>query len=170
MPAEFKKIFLPCHQRLYAAAWRLTGNQQEAEDLVQDTLLRLWTKREDITVPDKAEAFAVTALRNLFYDKHRKKHLQKTTNSRRSTRCVPTETQRRTAGQDEVGRVQQIIDRLPEKQRLVITLHDIDNLSYEEIEAQTGLNAVNVRVALSRARKGPVREPVLSALAQCEYY
>ncbi|MDD2601707.1 MAG: sigma factor-like helix-turn-helix DNA-binding protein, partial [Prevotella sp.] len=31
--------------------------------------------------------------------------------------------------------------------------HDIDNLSYEEIQDQTGLNAVNIRVALSRARK-----------------
>jgi RNA polymerase sigma-70 factor (ECF subfamily) len=156
--AEFKKIFLPCHQRLYAAAWRLTGNQQEAEDLVQDTLLRLWTKREDITVPDKAEAFAVTALRNLFYDKHRKKHLQEN-DEQPQEHQVRTDRDASDELQDkmEVGRVQQIIDRLPEKQRLVITLHDIDNLSYEEIEAQTGLNAVNVRVALSRARKA-VRE------------
>ncbi len=60
---------------MYAAAWRLTGNQQEAEDLVQDTLLRLWTKREDIAIPDRAEAFAVIALRTLFYDQRRKKHL-----------------------------------------------------------------------------------------------
>jgi RNA polymerase sigma-70 factor (ECF subfamily) len=73
--AEFKMIFLPCHRRMYAAAWRLTGNQQEAEDLVQDTLLRLWTKREDIAIPDRAEAFAVIALRTLFYDQRRKKHL-----------------------------------------------------------------------------------------------
>lgn len=156
--AEFKKIFLPCHQRLYAAAWRLTGNQQEAEDLVQDTLLRLWTKREDIAIPDKAEAFAVIALRNLFYDQRRKKHLLENDDQ-------PQEHQIRTdkdasdelESKIEVTRVQQIIDRLPEKQRLVITLHDIDNLSYEEIEAQTGLNAINIRVALSRARKA-VRE------------
>lgn len=155
---DFKKIFLPCHQRMYAAAWRLTGNQQEAEDLVQDTLLRLWTKREDIAIPDKAEAFAVIALRNLFYDQRRKKHLLENDDQ-------PQEHQIRTdkdasdelESKIEVTRVQQIIDRLPEKQRLVITLHDIDNLSYEEIEAQTGLNAINIRVALSRARKA-VRE------------
>ncbi len=156
--SDFKKIFLPCHQRMYAAAWRLTGNQQEAEDLVQDTMLRLWTKREDITAPDKAEAFAVTTLRNLFYDKHRKKHLlendeQPQEHQVRTDRDASDELESKM----EVTRVQQIIDRLPEKQRLVITLHDIDNLSYEEIEVQTGLNSVNVRVALSRARKA-VRE------------
>lgn len=52
---------------------------------------------------------------------------------------------------------QQCINDLPENQRLIITLHDIDELSYEEIEKQTGLNAVNIRVTLSRARKA-VRE------------
>ena len=142
--------------RRYARA--LARDTDIADDLVQDTLLRLWTKREDIAIPDKAEAFAVIALRNLFYDQRRKKHLLENDDQ-------PQEHQIRTdkdasdelESKIEVTRVQQIIDRLPEKQRLVITLHDIDNLSYEEIEAQTGLNAINIRVALSRARKN-VRE------------
>lgn len=64
--SDFKQIFLPCHRRMYTAAWRLTGNQQEAEDLVQDAMMRLWIKRKNIEKPDNAEAFAVTTLRNLF--------------------------------------------------------------------------------------------------------
>lgn len=152
--SDFKQIFLPCHRRMYATAWRLTGNQQEAEDLVQDALMRLWTKREDLKIPDNAEAFAVTTLRNLFYDQHRKKHLKENDGE-------PEEHQLRTerdasddlSDRQEVSIVQQIIDNLPDKQQLIITLHDVDNLSYEEIEARTGLNAVNIRVALSRARK-----------------
>ncbi|MBM6992280.1 MAG: RNA polymerase sigma factor [Prevotella sp.] len=152
--SDFKQIFLPCHRRMYAAAWRLTGNQQEAEDLVQDALLRLWTKREELKVPDNAEAFSVTTLRNLYYDQHRKKHLKENDEE-------PEESQMHTdrdastdmEQQQEASLVLKAISLLPDKQRLVITLHDIDNLSYEEIEAQTGLNPVNIRVALSRARK-----------------
>ena len=46
--SQFKSLFLPCHHKLYAVAWRLTGNSQAAEDLVQETYLRLWTKRHQI--------------------------------------------------------------------------------------------------------------------------
>lgn len=156
--SEFKQIFLPCHRRMYATAWRLTGNQQAAEDLVQDAMMRLWTKRDKLTVPDNAAAFAVTTMRNLFYDQHRKKRLKENDEE-------PTDHQIRTehdasdelATKQEASMVLEIIRELPERQQLIITLHDINDLTYEEIEQHTGLNAVNIRVALSRARKA-VRE------------
>lgn len=156
--SQFKQTFLPCHARLYAAAWRLTGNQQEAEDLVQDTLLKLWTKRHDLVVPDNAEAFAVITLRNLFYDQHRKKRLHENDEEPKdyqwqSSRDASNDLE----DQQQLSMVQQAINELPDKQRLVISLHDLDNFSYEEIEKQTGLSAINIRVALSRARK-TVRE------------
>ena len=152
--SDFKNTFIPCHRRMYAVAWRLTGSQQEAEDLVQDTMLRLWTKREDLKIPDNAEAFAVTTLRNLYYDQHRKKHL-KENDEEPEQHQLQTE---RNAHEDmeqrqEASLALKAISLLPDKQKLIITLHDIDDLSYEEIEARTGLNAVNIRVALSRARK-----------------
>lgn len=156
--SEFKQIFLPCHRRMYATAWRLTGNQQAAEDLVQDAMMRLWTKRDKLTVPDNAAAFAVTTMRNLFYDQHRKKRLKENDEE-------PADYQMRTeydasdelATKQEASMVLEIIKELPERQQLIITLHDINDLTYEEIEQHTGLNAVNIRVALSRARKA-VRE------------
>lgn len=156
--SEFKQIFLPCHRRMYATAWRLTGNQQAAEDLVQDAMMRLWTKRDKLTVPDNAAAFAVTTMRNLFYDQHRKKRLKENDEE-------PADHQMRTeydasdelATKQEASMVLEIIKELPERQQLIITLHDINDLTYEEIEQHTGLNAVNIRVALSRARKA-VRE------------
>lgn len=156
--SEFKQIFLPCYRRMYATAWRLTGNQQAAEDLVQDAMMRLWTKREKLTIPDNAEAFAVTTLRNLFYDKHRKKRLKENDEE-------PADYQMHTdrdasdelVAKQEASMVLDVIDQLPDRQRLIITLHDVNNLTYDEIEAQTGLNSVNIRVALSRARKA-VRE------------
>ena len=152
--SEFKQIFLPCHRRMYAAAWRLTGSSQEAEDLVQDAMLRLWTKRDGLQIPDNAEAFAVTTMRNLFYDQHRKQRLKEDDEEPRehqlsTERDASVDLEQRQA----VSLVQRAIDELPDKQRAIITMHDIDNLSYEEIQDQTGLNAVNIRVALSRARK-----------------
>lgn len=152
--SEFKQVFLPCHRRMYAAAWRLTGNQQTAEDLVQDAMMRLWTKRDNLKTPDNPEAFAVTTLRNLFYDRHRKKRLKENDEGPVDYQ-MPTERDAHDelVAKQEASIVLSIIEQLPERQRLIITLHDVENLTYDEIEAQTGLNSVNIRVALSRARK-----------------
>ena len=49
--------------------------------------------------------------------------------------------------------VRMLIARLPRQQRMVMMLRDVKGCSYEEVERLTGLNAVNVRVLLSRARK-----------------
>ncbi len=158
--SQFKQLFLPCHRKLFTVAFRLTGNAQEAEDLVQDALLRLWTKREDLRQPENAEAFAVTTLRHLFYDTQRKKHLHENDEE-------PQEYQLRTdrnaadelEGQQQLSLLHRAIEALPQQQRLVITMHDVEDLSYEEIEKKTGLSQGNIRVALSRARKA-VREQI----------
>jgi RNA polymerase sigma-70 factor (ECF subfamily) len=55
--------------------------------------------------------------------------------------------------QDESKQIQRLIDKLPEKQRQVIRLRDINDCSLKEIEEITGLSSINVRVLLSRARK-----------------
>ena len=54
---------------------------------------------------------------------------------------------------DESSQVMQLIDALPDRQRQIIIMRDVDDLPYDEIETRTGMNAVNVRVLLSRARK-----------------
>lgn len=54
---------------------------------------------------------------------------------------------------DEVRQVKNIIAQLPEQQQKVVILRDVKECSYEEIEHITGLNSINIRVLLSRARK-----------------
>ena len=72
---EFKQRFMPHYRLLYRVAYHLTGNAQDAEDLLQDLYLKLWQKRDDL--PDKAmrDAYLVTMMRNLFVDQRRLKRL-----------------------------------------------------------------------------------------------
>ena len=69
---QFKIRFLPCHPKMYRVAWRLTGNEQEAEDLVQDTFLKLWIKRDTLLINGSVEAYCITTLKNLYFDQCRK--------------------------------------------------------------------------------------------------
>ena len=47
--ASFKQQFLPCHAKLYRVAFRLMGNVQDAEDMVQEAYLKLWNKRDELS-------------------------------------------------------------------------------------------------------------------------
>ena len=55
--AEFKQQFLPYHRKLYRVAFRLTGNPQDAEDMVQEAYLKLWNKRDELAGVLNTEAY-----------------------------------------------------------------------------------------------------------------
>lgn len=152
--SEFKRMFLPHNRRMYWAAWRLTGNAQAAEDLVQEAFLKLWTKRGQIGDIDNAEAYCVTLVKNLFYDERRHKHLE-TTDSPPDDMNISAnnDTAGRVERVDESSHVMRLINKLPAQQRQIITMRDVDDLSYDEIETRTGIAGANIRVLLSRARK-----------------
>lgn len=69
--SDFKQLFLPCHRKLFSVAYRLMSNAQAAEDMVQETFLKLWMQRDKMEKVDNPEAYSITVLRRLFYDKMR---------------------------------------------------------------------------------------------------
>ncbi|MDR0938723.1 MAG: RNA polymerase sigma factor [Mediterranea sp.] len=163
---SFKSRFLPCHRKLFQVAFRFMGNTQDAEDMVQEAYLKLWDKRDQLDDVLNAEAYGVAILKNLCYDTLRRTRLEEADhppeelNLRADTDMV-ADMERR----DEVSQVKRLIDQLPRQQRLVMTLRDVNDHSFEEIEQATGLNAVNIRSLLSRARK-KIREQ-FNAIYKC---
>ena len=135
-------------------AWRLSGNVQVAEDIVQEAFLKLWMKRDEIHIEGSVEAFCVTTVKNLFYDQQRKRRPMTADYSPEQLQIAHNESTDRTLeAKNETGIVMQLIDRLPKEQRQIMTMRDIEDMDYKEIVRQTGLTSVNVRVQLSRARK-----------------
>lgn len=152
--SQFKRCFLPCHERMYRMAWRLTGNAQAAEDLVQEAFLKLWLKRDALQITSSAETFCVTTVKNLFYDQVRKRRPQTTNHTPEELQIPHDDDAARAIEQAEDRQMAwQLISRLPEQQRQIVMMRDISEMEYREIEQQTGLTAVHVRVLLSRARK-----------------
>lgn len=152
--ADFKRQFLPCHRKLYRIAWRLMGNTQDAEDMVQEAYLKLWTKRDELSGISNAEAYTITLIKNLCYDALRSGRLDEGPYlPAESDLATDTDISREIERKDEVNRIYGLIEKLPAQQKQVVLLRDADGCSFEEIERITGLTSVNIRVLLSRARK-----------------
>ena len=142
MDAEsFKKEFLPFHRKLYHIAFRLLENEADAEDLVQEAYLKLWDKRDGLAIISNPEAFSVTLIKNMCFDMLRSgKYVA-------NKQTIELKDFQRSCPSDDL----EIKD--DSRQVKAIILRDVKECSFEEIEHITGLNAINIRVLLSRARK-----------------
>lgn len=162
MDAEtFKKVFLPYHQKLYRIAYKIVQNQVYAEDIVQETYIKLWEKRHDLNAINNAEAFSIISLRNKCLDflrSNKDRYSQEFDSNLNKATDVSVSEQLEI--KEKANQVKDLISRLPEQQQQILSLKDWDGYSNEEIEMITGLSAVNIRVILSRARK-TVREEFL---------
>ena len=148
---EFKQRFMPFHRLLYRVAYHTTGNQQDAEDLLQDTYLKLWTKRDDLPQDAQTEAYLITLMRNLYRDQRRLKRIETIDIDPHS---IPLPIEGEPEGvSEERAKLQGLINKLPDKQRQVMQAHIIEDRTYDEIEQDTGLSNGNIRVIISRAKQ-----------------
>lgn len=154
---EFKTYVLPTKAKLFRLAVTMLNSRQEAEDTIQDAYLKLWNMREKLPQYNSIEALAVTVTKNLCLDKlrsyrHRKQNdggLEQITIFDKG-RPDPAEA---TELNESMQCIHEIIQQLPDQQRLIIHLRDIEQHSYKEIARMSGLTMNNIRVTLSRARK-----------------
>jgi RNA polymerase sigma-70 factor (ECF subfamily) len=153
MNAEnFKKVFLPYHRKLYGIAYKLLENQTDAEDIVQETYIKLWHRREELELLLNPESYAVTLLKNACLDFLRK--VKPAMSAIYETNIAPDDSLiSRIENQDKLVHVRNIMSKLPAQQKQVVQLKVWDDLSTEEIEKITGLTQGNIRVMISRARK-----------------
>ena len=152
---SFRNDVLPLKNELFRLALRITLNRVEAEDIVQDTLIKVWDRRFEWESIDSIEAFSLTVCRNLSLDRLRKKE-----NSNDSLEDVniaepvaSSNPQDRMIQEDRVSLVRQIIDSLPEKQRSCMQLRDFEGKSYKEIAQALDITEEQVKVNIFRARQ-----------------
>lgn len=148
---RFKETFIPYHQKLYRVAYRILKDEGNAEDIVQETYIKLWNKRDEMKSIENTEAYAIIILRNSCLDFLRKKrnYLSDFEMDIEESGSLIREVELR----DEIEHVKNLVNRLPDQQKLVMQLKHWDDYTDDEIEEITGMSQVNIRVTLSRARK-----------------
>ncbi|MDR1652843.1 MAG: RNA polymerase sigma factor [Prevotellaceae bacterium] len=149
--STFKNVFIPISRKLYVVAFRLLENREDAQDAVQETLAKLWAKRENLYQIANNEKFAVTVLRNVCLDFMKAKKMKFTDFDENLINDTPLPDTME--ARENVVIIRRLIDDLPAMQRKVMKLKHWDNFSDAEIAQATGINAGNIRVLLSRARR-----------------
>lgn len=150
---RFIKTVLPLKDKLFRLAFRLTGNREDAEDVVQDTMLRVWNRGEEVDVIDNLEAYCVRSVRNIALDKIALKSNQYTELPEEIEFSDNQSIEDDVVHQETVNLLFGFIDKLPEKQKSVVQLRDVEGLSYKEIAEAMAMTEEQVKVTLFRARQ-----------------
>lgn len=149
---EFIDLILPFQDRLYRLAKRMLVSRDEAEDAVQEVFLKLWNIRDQITSYRSPEAFAITMMKNLCFDRLKSKQAGNL-KIEHSNYATSENIELAIEANDGVAQVFKIMDSMPIKQKMILQLRDVEQLEYEEIARIMESNETTVRVTLSRARK-----------------
>lgn len=156
---SFRNDVLPLKNELYRLALRITLNSAEAEDVVQETMIKVWNRRDDWDAIDSIEAFCLTVCRNLALDKTRKLANQSESldsgdsGAEATDHSYASNPEEQAMQHDRVRLVRRLIDTLPEKQRSIMQLRDFEGKSYKEIASILSVSEEQVKVNLFRARQ-----------------
>jgi RNA polymerase sigma-70 factor (ECF subfamily) len=156
---DFVATVLPFKDKLYRLAKRILVSSDEAEDAVQEVYLKLWKGKQRMENYKSLEAFAMTMTKNYCLDRLKSKQASnlKIVHSNYKN---DENLDRQIDVKDGVSLVFKIMETLPEKQRIILQLRDVEAFEYSEISKMLEINETAIRVALSRARK-TVREQLI---------
>lgn len=151
---SFRDDILPLKDKLFRLALRITFDRAEAEDIVQDTLIRVWNIRDEWPEMESIEAYCMTVARNLAIDRSQKMEARNTELTPETQEMPDALTPENEFERDEqLKLIHRIINGLSEKQRTIVQLRDIEGKSYKEIADVLDITEEQVKVNLFRARQ-----------------
>lgn len=148
---EFISLVLPLKDRLFRVAWSMLRSKEEAEDIVQDVMLKVWKDEKGKAENMAAYCYAMT--RNLALNRLALKDNQSRELGEAYDREALEEPLERVICADKMKLLHQMITGLPGLQQEIIQLRDIEGLSYQDIAKTLQVTEEQVKVNLFRARK-----------------
>ncbi|MCD7900302.1 MAG: sigma-70 family RNA polymerase sigma factor [Bacteroides sp.] len=152
---EFKKEVLPLRDKLFRIALRITCNEKESEDIVQDVMLKMWELREEWNSIDSKEAYCCMMSRNLALGRLKLKdnqteNIMDTIQHSLEEDILPSTHLEQ---QETKMMIRNLIRKLPDKERAVMELRDWEEMSYKEVALTLQITEAQVKINLFRARK-----------------
>lgn len=158
---EIKEIWLPLSDRFYRVAYHILESQEDAEDAVQELYLKLIRTPGKLTDIQDPAAFGITILRNICIDTIRRREKRKSEELHEYMVADVSSPDKAAAEKDKLRILIHEIDKLPQKQSMVLKMRTLEGLEYDEIAKRTGLSLINIRVLISIARKTLKKNPAI---------
>jgi len=156
---EFKTRLLPVKNKLFRFALSLLTNRQEAEDAVQEVYLKMWKMRNDLGKYKSTEALMMTITRNHCLDKLKAKKNKAESLNEEINNHLSDNPEIKSEQNDLIDKIKQLIQKLPEQQKTIVHLRDVEGYEFEEVVKITGYDLNYIRVNLSRGRS-KIRESI----------
>lgn len=151
---SFRDDVLPLKDKIFRLALRITLSRAEAEDIVQDVLIKVWNRRDDLAEVDSIEAYSLTVCRNLSLDRlQRKENDNVNLDDAPPTEADDAPPDLQMIRNEWIDNIKRLIERLPIPQRAAMQLRDMEGKTYKEISAITGQTEEQVKVNIFRARQ-----------------
>ena len=150
---DFKSTVIPFKNIMYRLAKRLMKNAEDAEDIVQEAFLKLWVKRNDLNAGGNLQALSMITVKNLCLDKLKASYRKVLKLDNEDIQHDYSTPHIQLEEKDIKNKINDIIENLPEQQKMIIHLRDIEGMTNEEISNIMQMNIGTVKVSLSRARK-----------------
>ena len=158
--SEFVILVQPFKDKVFRLARRLLISVEEAEDVSQEMLMRLWNKKEILQEYKSLEAFTMTMTKNYCLDQLKNKRASHLKIELAEYNSNKTDLNDEIENQDSLEWIEKIMKQLPDQQKLIIQMRDIEQYDFKKIAEILEMNENAIRVALSRARK-TIREEML---------
>ncbi len=139
-------------QKLYRIAKRLLISHEEAQDATQEVLVKVWQRSSELSHVKSIEAYAMTMVKNYCYDRLKSKQASNMS-IEYSIHDKSQDQSEAFEAKDRLSFVEKIVNNLPDKQKLIWQLRDVEGATFEEIAEVVQMEPTAIRVALSRARK-----------------
>ena len=151
---SFRDDVLPLKDKIFRLALRITLSRAEAEDIVQDVLIKVWNRRDDLAEVDSIEAYSLTVCRNLSLDRlQRKENDNVNLDDAPPTEADDAPPDLQMIRNERIDNIKRLIERLPIPQRAAMQLRDMEGKTYKEISAITGQTEEQLKVNIFRARQ-----------------
>lgn len=149
----FIRLIDPVKDKMYRLALRLLVSREAAEDATQEVLIKLWNLNSKLKHYANLEAFVMTVTKNHCLDQLKLKQNNNLKIVHNNYESRENNIHSQLEFSDELEQVSKILRDLPEQQKLIFQLRDVEQYEFEEISEITQMNETAIRVTLSRVRK-----------------
>ncbi len=150
---EFVNTVKRLEDKMFRLAKMMLISADEAADAVQEVFTKLWLKRDQFNRISNTDAYFMRAVRNYCLDRIKSKQAKENRLDTVAFMMKAPSSEKQYDTHEAVSIVEQLMMELPEKQRLIVQLRDIEGYEFKEIAQILDMNENAIRTALSRARK-----------------